>query len=77
MFSLAVALYELLCGHKPFWAESDYATQYRISNETPVSLRAKRPELPGALDAVVARAMAKKPSDRYAPGATLQTPWWA
>ena len=77
MFSLAVVLYELLCGHKPFWGESDYATRYRISNETPVSLRAKRPELPGALDAVVARAMAKKPSDRYAPGATLQTPWWA
>ena len=65
MFSLAVVIYELLCGHKPFQGESDYATMYKISSEPPVSLRVKRPELPGALDAVVAKALAKKALDRY------------
>ncbi len=65
MFSLAVVIYELLCGHKPFQGESDYATMYKISSEAPVSLRVKRPELPGALDAVVARALAKKAEERF------------
>ena len=66
MFSLGVVIYELLTGQKPFQGDSDYTTIFKISTETPTSLRVIRPALPGELDAVVAKAFAKKPTDRFA-----------
>ncbi|WP_300610238.1 hypothetical protein [Trebonia sp.] len=48
----------------------------------PPSLAARRPDLPGAADQVLARGMAKTPDDRYAsprrkqPGTGRQPPPW-
>ena len=65
MFSLAVVVYELLTGRKPFDGESDFATMYKIGTLDPPAPSLLRAELPVALDGVLSRALAKKPQDRY------------
>jgi len=66
MFSLGVVLFELLAGRRPFEGDSDYATIFKIGNEAPLSLTVIRPELPAGLAAVVDKALAKQPQERYA-----------
>jgi len=66
IFSLAVVVYELLTGRNPFAADSTYTTIYRINTETPAPLSLLRPALPGRLDEVIGRALAKHPAERYA-----------
>ncbi|PIF25801.1 serine/threonine protein kinase [Acidovorax sp. 62] len=66
MFSLAVVVYELLTGRRPFDAETDFATLYRITHEAPTAPRLLRTDLPEHLDAVLLRALAKQPQDRFA-----------
>jgi tRNA A-37 threonylcarbamoyl transferase component Bud32 len=65
MFSLAVVMYEMLSGRRPFDGDSDYATLYKISSEEPAPLGVLRASLPPELDAAIRKAMAKKPQDRY------------
>lgn len=65
MFSLGIVLYELLTGHKPFQGESDFTTIFKINSEIPTAMRVLRPALPAALDAVVSRALAKNPQNRF------------
>lgn len=66
MFSLGVAMYQLLTGVLPFQAETDFATIYKINYEEPVPVSQRRPGLATSLDAIVAKALAKKPKDRFA-----------
>ncbi|MEO7549084.1 MAG: protein kinase [Ramlibacter sp.] len=66
MFSLAVVMYELLTGRRPFQGDTDFATLYKISSEDPTAPSTLRRHLPPQLDQVILRALAKKPSDRYA-----------
>lgn len=66
MFSLGVVLYQLLCGSLPFQAETDFAMIYKINYEEPQPLSQRRPGLGRELDAIVAKALAKKPEDRFA-----------
>jgi len=65
-YALAVAAFELLVGERPFTAEH-FAAQARQHVEDPPPAASRRnPALPPALDAVLARGMAKRPEDRYA-----------
>ena len=66
MFSLAVVVYELLTGRRPFDGETDYATLYRISNDAPTPPSLLRASLPPALDQWLLRALAKPAHQRYA-----------
>ena len=66
MFSLAVVMYELLTGRRPFQGDTDFATLYKISSEAPTPPSTLRRTLPPQLDEVILRALAKKPSERYA-----------
>lgn len=66
LFSLAVSLFELLSGHRPFSGESISSVLYRIVNEPPRRLTEL---VPGALpdfDAFFDRALAKDPQQRFA-----------
>jgi hypothetical protein len=66
MYSLGVVMYQLLTGRLPFNASSHASLMYQILNHEPPTPRTARPELPGALEAIVLRALQKKPADRYA-----------
>lgn len=66
MFSLAVVIYELLTGRRPFAGDSEFAILYKIGTEDPPAPSSLRAQLPAEVDAVILRAMAKKPQDRYA-----------
>ena len=66
VYSLGCLLYECLTGEKPFERASELAVIYAHLNEVPATVTRLRPELPAALDGVLATAMAKEPGDRYA-----------
>ncbi|MCE9640932.1 MAG: protein kinase [Betaproteobacteria bacterium] len=65
MFSLAVVLYLLLTGQRPFVAKTAAELVNKIRLEDPAPMRSLRKELPEELDRVIARALAKKPEERY------------
>jgi hypothetical protein len=65
-YSLACATYELLTGEPPFRRELGLALINAHLSNPPPATRAKRPELPAAVDQVLAKAMAKLPDQRYA-----------
>jgi tetratricopeptide (TPR) repeat protein/predicted Ser/Thr protein kinase len=66
VFSLGVVFYELLTHKQPFLTSSFVATSERILHETPAPIRTFNPELSQGLEAVVMKAMAKAPDQRYA-----------
>lgn len=65
MFSLAVVVYELLTGRRPFDGDTDFATLYRIGHDEPAPPSLLRPALPEALDRWLLRALAKLAAQRY------------
>jgi serine/threonine-protein kinase len=71
LFSLGVALYQLLTGQLPFRADSMTGLMFKIANEEHPPLRSVRPDLPGMLEAILTRALQKNPADRYQTGAEM------
>jgi eukaryotic-like serine/threonine-protein kinase len=66
LYSIGVILYELLTGVVPFEGETAVAIAYKQVSATPRSPREVNPSVPVALDAIVMRALAKDPADRFA-----------
>jgi eukaryotic-like serine/threonine-protein kinase len=60
VWALGVILYELVAGAPPFEAESVTGLCAKIVADPPVPLRARRPDVPEALEAVVARCLEKE-----------------
>ena len=65
LYSLGVLLYELLAGARPFDSGEMLLLLYSILNDPPPPLADARPELPPGLVAIVERALAKDPEDRF------------
>jgi eukaryotic-like serine/threonine-protein kinase len=65
IYSTGVVLYELIAGRPPFQAENDVATAMMRLTQDPVPPRAIRGGIPRGLEAVVLRAMARRPEDRF------------
>ena len=65
IWSLGVVLYELLAGRLPFHGEYAQAVMYGILNENPQLLTGVRTGVPPELERVVAKCLAKDPTQRY------------
>ena len=72
LYSTGVVLYELLTGRQPFRGDSPVAVAYQHVSETPVPPTEVVDSLPRALDAVVLRALAKDPFQRFPDAATFR-----
>ena len=68
LFSLGVTLYQLSCGKLPFTGESMAQLMYKIANEQHADVRTHNAALPESLSAVVNKALAKDPDQRYQDG---------
>ncbi len=66
VYSLGCVFYECLTGERPFERESELALIYAHLNDAPRPVTELSPELPEALNGVVATALAKAPDQRYA-----------
>jgi tRNA A-37 threonylcarbamoyl transferase component Bud32 len=71
LYSLGVILYEMLAGELPFTADTPVAVLLKHMSDTPPPLRLRALDLPPALDQVLARALAKRPEERFPTGAAL------
>jgi predicted Ser/Thr protein kinase len=66
VYSLGCVLYEMVAGRPPFIADTPVALAYKHVHEEPVPPSFINRAVPAGLEAVVMRAIAKAPSDRYA-----------
>jgi eukaryotic-like serine/threonine-protein kinase len=69
LFSLGVILYAMVTGHSPFQGTSATTVCFKVANRDPIAASALDMTLPPQLDAVISRAMAKDPAERYQKGA--------
>lgn len=66
IYALGVILYEMLTGRRPFHGIPFPMVLYAIAHEPATPLESFRSDVPPALCALVAKAMAKRPEDRQA-----------
>ncbi|MHB2026704.1 MAG: CHASE2 domain-containing serine/threonine-protein kinase [Elusimicrobiota bacterium] len=72
IFSLGAALFELLTGQKPFKTEGGIgAVMFRIANDAHSNPLVINPSLPPCIVGIIAKALAKKPDERYARAALM------
>jgi eukaryotic-like serine/threonine-protein kinase len=65
LYSAGVVLYELLTGQPPFQGDSPVAVAYQHVREDAIPPSDIERDLPGDVDAVVMKALAKNPANRY------------
>jgi beta-lactam-binding protein with PASTA domain len=65
IYSVGIVLYEMLTGSVPFGGDTPLEIAMKHLSAIPQPPSATRPEVPHELDAIVLRALAKRPEDRY------------
>jgi len=71
IYALGIILYQMLVGRTPFEGSTPEAVMLKQIMEPPPPLRTERPDLPPALGVVIAKALAKRPEERYATAGAL------
>jgi beta-lactam-binding protein with PASTA domain/tRNA A-37 threonylcarbamoyl transferase component Bud32 len=65
IYAVGCVLYEMLTAHPPFEGDSPVAIAYKHVRETPTPPSRLNGDVPAELDAIVLKAMAKNPDNRY------------
>ena len=73
VYSLGCVLYEILTGEPPFVGDSPVAVAYQHVREDPVPPSERHSGISPELDAVVLKALAKNPENRYQTAAEMRT----
>jgi serine/threonine protein kinase len=81
LYSLGVVLYEMVTGKTPYAAETPYSMMMKQANEPLPSPRALKPDLPEVVEALLLKALAKAPDERFQSAAefasAIQQAWAA
>jgi serine/threonine-protein kinase len=72
VYAAGCVLFELLTGEPPFTGDSPVAVAYQHVREDPKPPSALNPRVSPALDAIVLKAMAKNPANRYQSSAEMR-----
>ena len=72
LFAAGIILYQFLTNERPFRGSGVFAVQQKILYEQPVPPSVLNPLLSPAFDHIVARALAKRPEDRYPSAAAFR-----
>ncbi|CQD03225.1 MULTISPECIES: Stk1 family PASTA domain-containing Ser/Thr kinase [Mycolicibacterium] len=73
VYSLGCVLYEILTGEPPFIGDSPVAVAYQHVREDPIPPSHRHTGISPELDAVVLKALAKNPDNRYQTAAEMRT----
>jgi eukaryotic-like serine/threonine-protein kinase len=65
VYAAGCVLFELLCGHPPFVGDSPVSVAYQHVREDPRAPSDINPDVPPDVDAIVLKALAKNPLNRY------------
>jgi len=65
LYACGVILYQLIAGQNPFRGDQPSETLHRVMTHKPPPLSQLRQDVPPAIDAAIARAMAKDPAARF------------
>jgi serine/threonine-protein kinase len=71
VYSLGVVLYEMLAGRPPFSSETHLATLFQHAKESVPPIQKFRPDAPAPIRAIVHKALAKNPKDRFQSAAEM------
>ena len=71
IYALGVMLFEMVTGQLPFVKERPEALMFAITNNAAPSVRSLRPDVPDALDRLLAMCMRKEPAQRPASAALV------
>src|SRR3712207_3975723 len=73
VYSVGCLLYELVTGAPPFTGDSPVSVAYQHVREDPRLPSSINPAIPPELDAILMKAMAKNPANRYQSAADMRT----
>ena len=65
LFAMGLVLYEMLTGVKPFAGEDIPDLTFKVANMAATPPTHLAPDLPPVIDLIIARALKKKPEERY------------
>ncbi len=76
IYSLGIILYQMLTGRVPFTAESPVAVSLKHIQTKPTPPREINSAIPESVEAVILKALAKDPEERYQEAQSLSAAYW-